>query len=232
MSLRPIEHAYLLKSPAEAEAFFRALHFFGSRASIGTRGHHTRDPARIERLVNAIEPKREHTISFENGKMNLEALRSFAEKRFHYLHIDTGKAFYRSWPDWPRTWVYPNVENSETIDLTDIPAAVEEFGAIAGDAIRQGFISGVVDETKPFLVAFLRAIDATVHVNLHIDLAPARALAELYEGEKFQWGDELILVDFPRGRIHGFLVTPKVGPEYEAKWQAKITKALRKAKLV
>ena len=231
MSLRPIEHPHRLKSAAEAESFFRALRLFGSRASVGVRGHHTKDPARFVRLVNAIEPRRDHTISFENGKMDLDALAVLAKKRFHYLDIKTGTAIYRSWPDMPRTWVYSAVGDAQTVDLTDIPQALKDFGAMTDGALRSGFINGVQEETKPFLVDFLRAIDAMVHVNLHIDLAPARALADLYEGEDFDWGDDGILVDFPEGRIHGFLVTPKVGPEYEARWQKKITKALAKAKL-
>jgi hypothetical protein len=42
----------------------------------------------------------------------------------------------------------------------------------------------------------------------------------------------MILVDFPEGRIHGFLKTPNVDERHRRKWQARIDKALRKAKLI
>src|SRR4051794_37806580 len=108
--LLPIEHEYRLRSPADAEAFFRGLHLFGRRASVGVRGHHTKDPRRILRLVSSIEPKRDHQISFGAGKMDLAAMAQLADKRFHYFDLSTRAAVYRSWPDMPRTWVYPNTE--------------------------------------------------------------------------------------------------------------------------
>jgi len=236
MTLIPIEHPYRLKSAVEAEAFFRALHFFGSRASIGVRGHRTTDPERIERLVKAIEPKRDHTISFERGVLDWNAFTALSKQDFEYLDLSTTKAAYRSWPRYPRTWVHPNSGNEETTEFDPanghIRAALEEFRRLTDDVLEKGFIRGVTEEAKPALVRFLVACEAAVHAVLHIDLGSARALSRLFDGETFDWGLNLIQVDFPEGRIHGFLITPKAGDEYQAKWQKRITRALEKAKLL
>lgn len=230
--LLPLEHEYRIKSPADAEAFLRALQFCGGRASVGVRGHHTKDPRRILRLVSAIEPKRDHQISFGAGKMNLDAMAQLATKRFHYFDLATRAATYRSWPDMPRTWVHANTSDAETSTFEDIPAAIEKFRTMAGDELRQGFINGVQEESKAALVEFLVATEAEVHAYLHIEFASARGLAELYEGEKFDWANMQVTVDFPEGRIHGFLTSPNVQDEHKARWQKRITRALRKAKVL
>jgi hypothetical protein len=231
MTLIPIEHEYRLKSAAEAERFFRALHFFG-RASVTVRGHRTTDPDRIARLVAAIEPKREHTIWFEHGKLDVAAFEALAKARFEYLDIATRDASYRSWPNLPRTWVHPSSGDLETLDFEAIPPAIEKFREVMDHDLRRGFISGVDERTKPVLVDFLQRSASTVHVVLHIDIETARALAELHMGERFDWGDARLFVDFFGGRIHGYLVTPNVGPDHQARWQRRVRKALSKANLV
>src|SRR5688572_25608779 len=98
MALIPIEHAHRLGSPAEAEAWFRA---FGEKR-VSARGFHTSDPERFARLVDAIEPRREHTVSFEGGTLGpqaFDALDVLSRSRFQYLHVRTTAAILRIWPE-------------------------------------------------------------------------------------------------------------------------------------
>ena len=87
MTLFPVEHERRLTSAAEAEALYRALGAARVRAS----GYRTRDPIRFERLVAAIEPRLDHTISFEAGMLTsatLDALDALAlQQRYGYLDV-------------------------------------------------------------------------------------------------------------------------------------------------
>lgn len=265
MSLIPIESPRRLPSAAAAAAWLRAC---GAR-TVSVRGFHTQEPARIERLVLSIEPKREHTISFQRGTLSAPAraaLGVLATARFQYLDLDTADASLRIWPA-RHTWVHADVtadrvaavasllgvpltpgetELKETqvtlkpgergtrieIETKSIPTALALFGALADGPVGRGFITGVHADTRTPLLHFLRALGAQVDAVLEIGVDAARALTELYAGEKLGWQVPGVLVDFPDGRIHGYLRMADNTPRNREKWLARVEKAWRKAGLV
>lgn len=95
--------------------------------------------------------------------------------------------------------------------------------------VDRGFITGVRAETKPQLSGFLDALAARVDAVLEIDVAVARMLTEQYAGAALDWQADGVLVDFPEGRIRGFLRTPKTTEGDAQKWRARVTRALRRA---
>lgn len=98
VTLIPVHHALRLRSAAEAEALLRAL---GDR-QVSARGFHTSDPARLGRLVAAVTPRRDSTVSFEGGTLNAGACVALAalvaSGAFAYLDLRTVDANLRVWP--------------------------------------------------------------------------------------------------------------------------------------
>src|SRR5258705_13532163 len=70
VALIPMEFERRLASPAAAAAMYRAL----GEKRVSVRGLHTSDRVRIERVVAAIVPKRDHTISFAGGTLDSATL--------------------------------------------------------------------------------------------------------------------------------------------------------------
>src|SRR5437868_1826105 len=121
MALIPLEHEERLSSPAQAEAFFRALR----ERHVSARGFHTRDAAKIERIVDAVEPRREHTISFEDGTLAREPLEALAVTKYQYLDVEASNANLRMWP-WLRSWIHAR-DGADAIAATlGIPLAPGE----------------------------------------------------------------------------------------------------------
>lgn len=225
MSLIPIEHPRRLASPAEAEAFFRGL----GEKRVSARGFHTTDPARFARLVEAVETEHDHTISFVGGALGSAArdsLSSLATSAFSYLDVRTTNASLRIWPGL-RAWVHPL-----ELETKEPEPALRAFFEITSDEMNRGFVmGGVAGPTKPALERFLRDLRATVDAVLDIEVGSARTLTEAYAGERLDWQAGGVLVDFPEGRIHGFLLTPNVGEDHREKWLSRIAKALSGASL-
>ena len=190
MALIPIEHARRLNSPAEAEAFFRGL----GTTQVRARGFHTNDAARMARLVAAIEPKEEHTISFVGGALGPAArstLDALALSTYEYLDVRACDEALRIWPALPRIWVHTarNLEDARaslgsdagevvierrTLETKSIPIGLRLFHSGAPEQVSRGFISGVEEETKPLLLRFLEAVRSRVDAVLEID-ATSRA---------------------------------------------------------
>ena len=258
MALIPIAHTRRLTSPAEAERFYRALGY----PVVSARGFHTKDHARMARLVDAIEPKREHTITFEGGRFSKEAraaLDVLALAPFQYLDVRTHAEDLRIWPDL-HTWVHTKRSLAElgdglsmgendlpdgkvtlashgpdlpiNIETKSIPLALRFFHAHAEERLNRGFISGVKDAAKAPLLRFLEVLDTRVDAVLEVDVASARSLTELYAGERLDWQANMILVDFPEGKLHGFLTSSTNTPENREAWQARVTQALELANLL
>lgn len=118
------------------------------------------------------------------------------------------------------------------VDTKNIATALAMFRAVGGTQVKAGFVNGVAEETKPALIEFLQALGAQVDVVLDVDVSVARSLTELFEGEALDWQSNGLFVDFPEGRIHGFLVTPNIHERYRLKFLGRITRALRRAKLL
>ncbi|MDB4938484.1 MAG: hypothetical protein JWP87_5456 [Labilithrix sp.] len=234
MSLIPIEHPRRLRSAAEGEAWFRGL----GQDRVSVSGLQTSNPERIARVVAAVEPKHDHTVSFLGGTLGTAAhdlLDTLALSSFQYLDVRTVDADLRIWPAL-RSWVHVYTERPEgaarpeTVDLP-IPVALAIFRAKSGERLDRGFVNGLHEETKPLLVRFLVELATKVDAVLDVELATARALTELYAGEKLDWQADGFLLDFPEGRIHGYLPTPRITESDRAKWQARATKGLVRAGL-
>ena len=269
MALIPIESPRRLPSAAAAAAWLRAAGRVWSPRTVSVRGFHTRDPARIERLVLAIEPPREHTISFQHGTLSAPAraaLDGLARARFQYLDLDTADASLRLWPA-RHTWVHADATAAGVaaaaailgvplapgknaleaahvtlapgergtrveVETSSIPTALALFGALTDDgAVGRGFVTGVHADTRTPLLRFLSALGAQVDAVLEIGIDAARALTELYAGEKLSWQVPGVFVDFPEGRIHGYLRMADNTPRNREKWLAAVEKAWKKAGL-
>jgi hypothetical protein len=233
MALIPLEHPHRLASPAEAEALFRALGLLGQRV-VSCRGFHTTDPARITRILEAIEPKREHTVSFESGTLTpaaWRALEALLSSNFGYLDVQAAEAQLRVWPG-RQYWAYAAGSTDKRVELPGMAEAFNRFGDLAPERVVRGFISGITPPCHAPFHELLVAMRVQVHAVLGLSVAKARELTELYAGEKLDWQADGLLMDFPEGRIHGFLKTPDTGPELRAKWLARVEKALRRARII
>ncbi len=224
MTLIPIEHARVLRSPAEAAALFKAL----GEKTVALRGLHTTDATRISRVIHAVATRFDHTVSFEGGAIAPAALRELALSRaFDYLDVRTPLANLRIWPE-RYSWV---TSNEPTFETTSSAAAVERFEMIAGKLHDQGFVMRMREAAKPLVTELVIAFGATMHALTQLELATATDLTTLYAGERLEWAAYGLSVRFPSGAIAGFLKTPKVEPKHRAKWHAMIDKAIKKAKL-
>ena len=193
MTLIPIEHERRLRSPAAAERWFRAL---GS-GRVSVRGLHTTETGRFARIIAAVDPNHEHTVSFEGGTLGAAAraaLDALAVARYEYLDFRTVDASLRIWPGL-RSWVHAACN-------------VETASAAFGAPLRGG--ENTVN-------------DATVNVNLTGSGYPIDV--QTASGEPIDWQADGMLVDFPEGLVHGYLVTPNAGERERAAWQVRVEKA-------
>lgn len=97
MTLVPIEYPQRLRSPDDARALYVGL---GDKR-VALRGFRTNDPARIDRLVAAVEPGFETSVNFETGLLDNRGwtrLDELAEARPDYLDVHAGHAHLRLWP--------------------------------------------------------------------------------------------------------------------------------------
>lgn len=115
----------------------------------------------------------------------------------------------------------------ETQHLAD---AFSAFDALSSARVERGFVTGLAAAGKPPFLQLLLALGATANAVLELELADARALTELFAGERLEWHGAVI-VRFPEGEILSYLVTPNTGEEDRAKWQKRVDKGLKKAGL-
>ncbi len=117
------------------------------------------------------------------------------------------------------------------METRSIPRAFSFFRALTSDAFERGCIMQPHAQAKASLVAWIAALQSKVNAVLDLEVDVARALTEAFPGESLDWQSDGILVEFPEGRIHGFLVTPNTGEREQKRWLARIDKALRRADL-
>jgi hypothetical protein len=110
--------------------------------------------------------------------------------------------------------------------------ALRLFHALTTGPLARGHITGIRDGARASLLAFLRASGAEVSATLELPVAVARDLAEAFAETAIDWQARAVIVDFPEGRIHGFLTTPKVEERDRKRWHARIDKALRRARSI
>ncbi len=259
MALIPIEFPQRLSSPAEAEAFYRKL----GDERVGVRGFRTNDPKRIDRLVSAIDPGHDSTISFETGLLDERGwarLEALAAAPAEYLDVHAGGANLRMWPAQVKVYarlpidgVYgvgeafgaplragENRHGDTTIMIdpvvgyplavavttTDRALALRMFRALGDAQLSRGYLMRASAPAKTALAPFLHGLGATVHVTLDVQLELARDLATAYRDLRHDWQASSVLVDFPDGRIHGFLRTPETTERDREQWLARIRKAV------
>lgn len=258
VALIPIEYPRRLRSPAEAEALYRGL----GDERVGVRGFRTTDPRRIERLVSAIDPAHDSTISFEAGLLDdrgwarLEAL---AAERAEYLDVHAGGANLRMWPAQAKVYARLPLEgiagvscafgaplragenrHGETtimidpvigyplavaLSTPDRAIALQMFRALGDAQLSRGHVLRASEPAKHALAPFLHGLGATVHVSLDVRLELARELATACPDLRHDWQASRVLVDFPDGRIHGFLKTPDIGERDRERWLARVREA-------
>ena len=260
MTLFAIAHDQRLASPSEGARFFRALgekrvsargfhtedpaRIEALVAAVDTRGDHTVSfeggvlDAATFAAVSALALSRLQYLDVASRRANLRVWPAL----YSWVHADDravaerllGRSLGEGRHEFEHGEIVVPAEGKGypvTVETTSIPAALRWFAALAGDQLRQGFVSGLTAEAKPHLAALLRGSRTRAHAVLEVEVEVAEGLTELYAGEKLDWQASGVLLDFPEGRIHGFLRTPDTGPKVAAKWQAPITKALQKAGL-
>lgn len=246
MSLIPVRHARRLASPAEAEAFFRGLRLLTS-PSIGLIGLHTQDIKRIVRVIHALDTSESHTIHFKGGSLNAAAraaLTRLVQLPFEFLAITIPGADLRVWhgynaivhSDRPFPKKYDPAEIKATPHGHDLETkketvALDALFSVADERIKEGHINELKESTKPALLDFLRELQGTVHGSIGVSVANARALSELYAGERLDWRADGIHVTFPEGEIEGFMVSPNTTEDDRKKILKRLDKALARAGL-
>jgi hypothetical protein len=238
VGLIQLEHPRRL-SPAEAEAFYRAL----GEQVVSARGYHTTDPARIARLVDAADPAHDHTISFLGGAIDRGALDAFVQTGgYGYFDLRTaGQVSLRTWPEL-YSWVHatpdrvreqaarePEVtidrETTIVIPKGAVATALRVFHAVSDDRIDRGFVTKVA--AKAPYIAFLLAARAQVDVVLEVGVEVARSLTELFATEPHDWQAGGVLVRFPDGVIEGYV--PMWNAEQaRPEWHERVERALAK----
>lgn len=116
------------------------------------------------------------------------------------------------------------------LETRDLAEAFTVFDALSSGPVERGFVIGLTTAGKPLLLKLLLALGTTASAVLELDLAEARALTEVFAGERLEWHGSVI-VKFPEGEICGYLVTPNAGEGDRAKWLRRVDKGLKKAGL-
>lgn len=259
VALIPIEYPERLRSPAEAEAFYRRL----GDLRVGVRGFRTSDPRRIERLVSAIEPGHDSTVHFEAGLLDSRGwarLEALAAAPADYVDIHAGGANLRLWPAQAKVYARLPFDGIEGVSLAfgaplragenrvgeatividpvigyplavalataDRALALRMFRALGDAQLSRGHVMRASEPAKQALAPLLRHLGATVHVTLDVQLELARELATVCPDLRHDWQASMVLVDFPDGRIHGFLKTPDATDRDRERWLARVRNAV------
>lgn len=169
MTLIPVEHSRKLASPEEAARFFRRLDTvrfldrFYAR-TVAVRGYHTEDPALVARLVSAVQPPRESTVSFEGGVLSREAqdsLSALALSPYEYLDVRTSDADLRVWPA-EHSWVHASAPRSVVETVLGRPLAqgknVVDDGELTLDEADPGHPVFLETRSIPRALSFFRAM--------------------------------------------------------------------------
>lgn len=258
----PIEYPQRLRSPDEARALYGGL----GDTRVALRGFRTSEPARIERLVAAVEPGFETTVNFDTGLLDSRGwsrLEALATAGPDYLDVHAGHANLRLWPAQAKVYarlpadgiigvsmafgeplrsgenrfgdttimIDPVVGYPLAVALTssDRAVALRMFRALGDANVSRGYLMRPNEPAKSLLAPFLHGLRATVHVALDMQLELAAELATGCSDLRHEWGSVIgavgwsgVAVDFPGGRIHGYLPN---GEDRE-RWLERIRHAL------
>jgi hypothetical protein len=112
------------------------------------------------------------------------------------------------------------------VTTPDRAVAMRMFRALGDAQLSRGYVMRASEPAKHALAPFLHDLGATVHVSLDVQLELARELATVCPDLRHDWQASRVLVDFPDGRIHGFLKTPDAGERDREVWLARVRKAV------
>lgn len=112
------------------------------------------------------------------------------------------------------------------VTTPDRDVALRMFRALGDPEVSRGYVMRATEPAKSALGPFLRGLGATVHVVLDVHVELACELATVCPDLKHDWQASMVHVDFPTGRIHGFLKTPNTGEHDREQWLARIRKAV------
>jgi hypothetical protein len=112
------------------------------------------------------------------------------------------------------------------LTTTDRAIAMRMFRALGGAQLSRGHVMRASEPAKHALAPFLHDLGATVHVSLDVQLELARELATACPDLRHDWQGSMVVVDFPVGRIHGFLKTPESSEDDREQWLARVREAV------
>jgi hypothetical protein len=104
--------------------------------------------------------------------------------------------------------------------------AMRMFRALGDAQLSRGHVVRASEPAKRALAPLLHHLGATVHVTLDVELELARELATVCPDLRHDWQASMVLVDFPDGRIHGYLKTPDVSEHDREQWLARVRQAV------
>jgi hypothetical protein len=108
----------------------------------------------------------------------------------------------------------------------DRAVALRMFRALGDAQLSRGHVSRASEAAKHALAPFLHDLGATVHVTLDLQLELARELSTVCPDLRHDWQASMVHVDFPDGRIHGFLRTPQTSEQDREQWLARVRHAV------
>jgi hypothetical protein len=241
-----IVHPTRVTHPSDIEGFFRRL----GESQVTVRGWETRDAARVERILAAVDDCESCTMSLSDGLLAPDAvdvLAALASSDAFYVDVDVAcgsrdtssraavsvtavrTARIRAWQD-----VIQLEGDAGPLRTEKREEAVEAFRrwcahATAPPARVFGHVSGIRRASAPHVLAFAKAIGALVGTSLEqLDLAEAMALARAFPDGDVRVSAESAEVDLPEGEIATHLLAP-VSAEAESAWMTRVSEALRRA---
>ena len=115
------------------------------------------------------------------------------------------------------------------ITTPDRAFALRALRALGDTAVPRGLVKRAKEPTKQVLAPFVCGMRATVHVLLDVRIELACELAQAWPELRHDWQSSTVAVEFPTGRIHGYVRSPRKDPDERARWLAKIDAALEGA---
>lgn len=212
-------HPERVASPREAAALVRALG--GDRVRMTqhrTRSWVLRDPPAIQRVLRAVEPDVRTEIELEGitREATMPWLEELVTSRAQFVSIAGNGAWLRVWPERDEAFVDElALERSQ---------AFERFKPAATLTWINGSVSAPGLEAVRCLPALFAELDQPeLEIDLDLSLAVALDLVEEFPAIDLEWTAGAV-IQFPGGELGTYQVNPE--PGFEARWRARITKAL------
>lgn len=105
------------------------------------------------------------------------------------------------------------------------------FRRLAGDSLAHSFIKEPHPSCHEVLLRLLVSLGVEVRADLFVGLARARALTERFVDAEIEWQADHVCVDFPSGRLHGFILSPNTTEDDQRRWHAMVDRGLERGGL-